>query len=60
MGSIGSGSQNFIEAIGLLSELDLSAFLTRVVPLEEFRLAWDETRERKHLKVLLKLDAELS
>jgi len=59
VGSIGSASQDFIHAIPLLSELDLSAFMTRVIPLEDFDLGWEETRQEKHLKVLLKLDDNL-
>jgi threonine dehydrogenase-like Zn-dependent dehydrogenase len=56
VGSISSGPQDFLEAISLLPELDLSAFLMKVLPLREFKQAWENTRQRKQLKVLLQLD----
>ena len=59
VGSVGGGAHNYEEALGLLTELDVGAYLQCVVPLEAFQEGWKLARERKHLKVLLQVDQEL-
>jgi 2-desacetyl-2-hydroxyethyl bacteriochlorophyllide A dehydrogenase len=59
VGSVGSSSQEFEEAIQLLPELDVNAYLQCILPLERYRDGWEAFREGKHLKVLLAVDREL-
>ena len=60
VGSIGSTADDFQEAIGLLGKFDLTSFVEKVVPLTDFTAAWDLFQTRKHLKVLLSVDALLN
>ena len=53
VGSVGSGVSDFVEAISLLSQLDTSAFIQTVLPLDAFRLAWEFASTRSQLKMLL-------
>ena len=55
IGSVGSEGEDFEEAIRILPLLNLSPFLERIIPLEQFEKAWAETREKQHLKVLLEI-----
>lgn len=55
VGSVGSGPEDFDEAIRLLPNLDLDAFFQCVLPLERFRDAWDIARRGESLKVILEI-----
>jgi threonine dehydrogenase-like Zn-dependent dehydrogenase len=56
VGSVGSTSQDFDDAIRMLPRIDTKPFLQSVFPLERFADAWTATRNRQHLKVMLKVD----
>jgi 2-desacetyl-2-hydroxyethyl bacteriochlorophyllide A dehydrogenase len=53
VGSAGCGPEEYKEALSLMLDLDLSAYLQCVLPLDQYRDAWNIFRERKHIKVLL-------
>jgi 2-desacetyl-2-hydroxyethyl bacteriochlorophyllide A dehydrogenase len=57
VGSVGSTSSDFDEALATLSLLQTAPFLTARFPLEEYEKAWDAVRSRAHLKVMLQIDA---
>jgi 2-desacetyl-2-hydroxyethyl bacteriochlorophyllide A dehydrogenase len=54
VGSVGSSTRDFEEAIALLPQIDTTAFVEKIFPLSEFMNAWELTRSRKHLKIILK------
>jgi threonine dehydrogenase-like Zn-dependent dehydrogenase len=56
IGSVGSSSRDYREALALLPLLDLDAFLGVTVPLERYEEAWALVRSRKHLKVMLRME----
>ena len=58
VGSMGSNPAELEQAIQLLPELDLQLFTECVVPLSDYRRAWDLFRQRKHLKVILDIGTE--
>jgi threonine dehydrogenase-like Zn-dependent dehydrogenase len=53
IGSVGADEEDFSHALKLLPKLNMTAFTEVVMPLEEFKKAWDLHRERKHIKILL-------
>ena len=53
IGSVGSGAADFAEALAMMPLLDMSAFITEILPLESFQSGWDLARSRSRLKVLL-------
>jgi 2-desacetyl-2-hydroxyethyl bacteriochlorophyllide A dehydrogenase len=53
VGSVGSDTGDFVEALELLPELDTTSFTQTVLPLADFKKGWDFARTRSHLKVLL-------
>ncbi|MGD8653874.1 MAG: alcohol dehydrogenase catalytic domain-containing protein [Desulfobacterales bacterium] len=55
VGSVGSKGEDFGEAITLLPELETNAFTEKILPLAEFRDAWELVNARKHLKVILEV-----
>jgi 2-desacetyl-2-hydroxyethyl bacteriochlorophyllide A dehydrogenase len=55
-GSVGSGPEDFREAIATLPHLDLRRFTECVFPLRDFAAAWQIARTGEHLKVLLEVD----
>lgn len=57
VGSVGSGSADFDEALSTLASIDTTPFLQSVYPLEEYERAWDDVRSRAHLKVMLRMDS---
>ncbi len=59
VGSVGSNAPDFEQAIRLLPELNLDAFLQKEMPLSEYRAAWETSRSRHFLKVLLAVDPML-
>ena len=56
VGSVGSTSRDFEEAIAALSQIDTTPFLQSRFPLEQFSDAWNAVRSRQHLKVMLRVD----
>lgn len=54
VGSVGSESIDFKNALALLPALDMKAFTEVVLPLEQFNEAWEAHKALKHLKILLK------
>jgi 2-desacetyl-2-hydroxyethyl bacteriochlorophyllide A dehydrogenase len=60
VGSTGSSEQHMKEAIELLPLLKVDQFLNCVLPLEDFQGAWEAFEERRFLKVILKVDGDLS
>jgi 2-desacetyl-2-hydroxyethyl bacteriochlorophyllide A dehydrogenase len=53
VGSVGSTAADFREAIHLLPRLDLTPFLQKTLPLEQYREAWDLFHTRQFLKVMM-------
>ena len=54
VGSVGADSVDFVDALKLLSSLDMKHFTKIVMPLSEFRKAWSVHKSLKYLKILLK------
>jgi 2-desacetyl-2-hydroxyethyl bacteriochlorophyllide A dehydrogenase len=52
-GSVGADGIDFDKALEMLPQLDMKAFTEVVMPLENFKEAWEIHRESKHLKILL-------
>ncbi|OGH61772.1 MAG: hypothetical protein A3G34_14155 [Candidatus Lindowbacteria bacterium RIFCSPLOWO2_12_FULL_62_27] len=59
VGSVGSGAEDFREAIDLAGHLDLAPFLTSVLPLSRFREAWENFKSPRRLKVLLEVNPDV-
>lgn len=57
VGSVGSSAEDFEEALATLTKVDVTAFTQKVLPLAEFRQAWNLARSGEHLKVMLAIDA---
>lgn len=57
IGSVGSSSRDFREALQTLPLIDTKPFLEELFPLNEFESAWDLFRARGALKVMLQPDA---
>lgn len=55
VGSVGSTARDFADAIALLPGLETEAFFEKVLPLSEFKQAWDLARTHKYLKLMLKI-----
>jgi 2-desacetyl-2-hydroxyethyl bacteriochlorophyllide A dehydrogenase len=55
VGSVGSGSKDFRNAIDLIPHLELAPYLQTVLPLARFDEAWTMARKHQALKVLLKV-----
>ncbi|MGD9251390.1 MAG: alcohol dehydrogenase catalytic domain-containing protein, partial [Desulfobacterales bacterium] len=53
IGSVGSSAKHFQRAIELLPEIDTSAFTQKILPLSDFKQAWELTESQAHLKVIL-------
>jgi 2-desacetyl-2-hydroxyethyl bacteriochlorophyllide A dehydrogenase len=54
VGSVGSSSNHFKEAIRLLPQLDTGSFFEKLLDLSEFNKAWKLVQKQKYLKVILK------
>jgi 2-desacetyl-2-hydroxyethyl bacteriochlorophyllide A dehydrogenase len=54
VGSVGSGPEDFREAIRTLPSLDMGPFTTGTFPLAGFLEAWQSFERRDHLKIMLK------
>ncbi len=53
VGSVGSAREDFLEAIGLLAELDLAPYFECSMPLSEFKEGWEKSQSGDVLKVIL-------
>ncbi len=53
LGSVGAETEDFHNALNLLSSLHMTPFTQMVMPLEEYEKAWDIHKSLKHLKILL-------
>ena len=60
VGSVGSSSAEFEEAISILPKIETSAFLEKMFPLSDFAQAWEIVRAQTHLKVILQVDPWLN
>lgn len=58
IGSVGGSDEDFEEALKLLPLLNTSPFTQNVLPLENFKQAWELQREAKQLKIILKVQKE--
>lgn len=56
VGSVGSTASDFAAALELLPALDTGTMCTPVLPLADFQQAWELSRNRAHLKILLAVD----
>jgi 2-desacetyl-2-hydroxyethyl bacteriochlorophyllide A dehydrogenase len=55
VGSVGSSAKHFDKAIELLPQIDLSAFMEKILDFHEFKQGWQLARSHKHLKIILKV-----
>ncbi|MBW2411187.1 MAG: hypothetical protein JRF72_15420, partial [Deltaproteobacteria bacterium] len=55
VGSVGSAARHFKMAIDLLPQITTNAFIAKVLPLSEFKTAWELAKSQQHLKVILKV-----
>jgi 2-desacetyl-2-hydroxyethyl bacteriochlorophyllide A dehydrogenase len=55
VGSVGSSAEDFNRAITLLPQLQTTPFIEKILPLSEFKAAWELARSHKHLKLMLKI-----
>lgn len=60
IGSVGSGSEDFEEAIALLPTLDLRCYMQHIRPLDAYGAALEEARSNRYLKVLFAVDRRLA
>lgn len=60
VGSVGSSTQEFDEAIELLPSLNMTPFVENVLPLDKYLSAWKLSQTRTHLKVMLEIDPLLN
>ncbi len=56
IGSVGGSAQEFKEALQLLTELDTVHFIESILPLAEFKKAWQMHKSQKYLKVILAVE----
>jgi len=60
VGSVGSSAKHFDLAIELLPQIETGAFMEKVLSLSDFKEAWKLTKAGKYLKIILKLNNNLS
>jgi threonine dehydrogenase-like Zn-dependent dehydrogenase len=58
VGSVGSASGDFDEALAMLPRLEIRPFLETAFPMEEYEAAWAALREGRSLKIMLDIDPE--
>jgi threonine dehydrogenase-like Zn-dependent dehydrogenase len=58
VGSVGSETQDFNEAFTVLEQVCTQAFMEKTFLLTEFERAWQVSRSREFLKVILKIDPQ--
>ena len=55
IGSVGSSSEDFRDAIKILNRLNLQEFTNHIFTLDEYTKAWEKRREGQILKAIIKL-----
>ncbi|MFH1780849.1 MAG: glycosyltransferase [Candidatus Nealsonbacteria bacterium] len=55
IGSVGGEREDFQEALKILPKLDTVPFIGNVLPLENFKQAWEIQKKSKQLKIILKI-----
>ncbi len=55
VGSVGSAAKHFDMAIELLPQIQTDAFMQSVLPISQFKKAWEIAKAGKYLKTLLKV-----
>lgn len=55
IGSVGSGQEDFKEALKVLTKIDLKALTETTVPLEEYSRGWEMSEKQEAIKVLLEI-----
>jgi 2-desacetyl-2-hydroxyethyl bacteriochlorophyllide A dehydrogenase len=53
VGSVGSSARDFADAITLLPQLETTLFFEKILPFSDFQQAWELTRSKKYLKLML-------
>jgi threonine dehydrogenase-like Zn-dependent dehydrogenase len=56
VGSVGSAAKHFDMAIELLPQLDIAPFTEKVLPLSEYKTAWELAKNKSYLKVILEIN----
>jgi threonine dehydrogenase-like Zn-dependent dehydrogenase len=56
IGSVGSAAKHFDMAIELLPQLDIAPFTEKVLPLSEYKTAWELAKNKSYLKVILEIN----
>jgi 2-desacetyl-2-hydroxyethyl bacteriochlorophyllide A dehydrogenase len=59
IGSVGSTADDFKEALSLLPKLNLPHHLTHSLPLNEFKKAWDDSKQANVLKVIIDVETQI-
>ncbi len=59
VGSVGSGHDDFEQAIELLQHIGTSTLIEKVLPMSEYQQAWQMARSGEALKVVLRVDSSL-
>jgi len=60
VGSVGSNGDDFDRALAILPLIDTAHFMEKLLPLSEFRQAWELARARAHLRVMLQVDSAIA
>lgn len=60
VGSVGSSTKEFADAVTLLPQLKTIPFFEKVLPLSNFAHAWELSRSQKYLKVILDVSEQNS
>ncbi|UCE51507.1 MAG: alcohol dehydrogenase catalytic domain-containing protein [Desulfobacterales bacterium] len=55
VGSVGSSAKDFEDAIAFVPQLETTAFTEKILPLSDFKHAWELARTHKYLKLILKI-----
>ena len=60
VGSVGSSAKHFDLAIEMLPQIETSAFREKILPLSDFKEAWKLAKTGQHLKIILKLNDDIT
>jgi hypothetical protein len=55
VGSVGSSTKDFADAITLLPQLPITPFTEKILPFSDFQQAWNLARSKKYLKLILEI-----
>ncbi len=55
VGSVGSSTKDFADAITLLPQPELTPFTEKILPFSDFQQAWNLARSKKYLKLILEI-----